>query len=323
MVQGTRGSVGQHRLQVLRSHLHAAGLGAALPAAAPPASKGIADRGGVRIAYLVYRPTGRAVGLPVLMLRGFGMTKEDSAGLATALTAHGRVMVAVDNRGSGESDFPEGDYTLEDMARDAASVMGALGAERYHVCGVSMGGAVALLTAIADQRRVASVSVGCSYFGGPNMAPVPTDYYSLATQEYPKEEEAFRTWVLTLFRFNFTEEWREGEGKERFAELLRDYEAAERSKRDRPPRSAKGQTRAVLRFFKEGIEDQVRRLQTPALVFTGDKDRVVPPVNTDLLAERLPRAQKVVLAGHGHMFWEESPAKTAATLTAFWAQHDR
>lgn len=73
---------------------------------------------GVRIVYTVHEPTddSRSSGgalckdaqapprLPIMVCRGWGMVKEDSAGLARAIsTAWGRPVIVVDNRGSGES----------------------------------------------------------------------------------------------------------------------------------------------------------------------------------------------------------------------------
>ena len=84
-------------------------------------------RAGVRIAARVYR--GAVPTSPVLISRGFGMTKEDSHALADALcTAHGHTVVTMDNRGSGDSDnAPIGErFGTQCMARDCFGLMRAL-----------------------------------------------------------------------------------------------------------------------------------------------------------------------------------------------------
>jgi pimeloyl-ACP methyl ester carboxylesterase len=69
-----------------------------------------------RIAYVVHEPSSSAgqvrdcVGvqrLPLMICRGWGMVKEDSEALAALIAnAWGRAVIAVDNRGSGESVMP-------------------------------------------------------------------------------------------------------------------------------------------------------------------------------------------------------------------------
>ena len=49
-------------------------------------------------------------------------------------------IVAIDNIGHGESDVPDGDYTVSDMAAAVLAVAGAAELERFHYCGLSVGG---------------------------------------------------------------------------------------------------------------------------------------------------------------------------------------
>ena len=64
--------------------------------------------------------------------------------------------IVLDNRGAGASDKPPGDYTTELMASDSVNVMDSLGIDRFHVNGISMGGAIAQQIAIANPSRVKS-----------------------------------------------------------------------------------------------------------------------------------------------------------------------
>jgi 3-oxoadipate enol-lactonase len=58
-----------------------------------------------------------------------------------------------ETRGHGESDAPGGDYAIERLGQDVLSLMDAVGVERAHVCGVSLGGLTALwLGAHAPER---------------------------------------------------------------------------------------------------------------------------------------------------------------------------
>ncbi len=71
-----------------------------------------------------------------------------------------------DTRGHGGSDAPQGPYTLETLAADAAGLQDALGIEKVHFCGVSLGGQIAQTFALAYPERLASlilVNTTCEY----------------------------------------------------------------------------------------------------------------------------------------------------------------
>jgi pimeloyl-ACP methyl ester carboxylesterase len=68
-------------------------------------------------------------------------------------------VISLDPRGAGESDKPEGTYSVELFADDVAAFMQAIGVERAHVSGVSLGGAIGLWLASKYPDRVKSLSL--------------------------------------------------------------------------------------------------------------------------------------------------------------------
>ena len=75
-----------------------------------------------------------------------------------AYTEHFRC-ISVDLPGSGESDKPAGPYSTEGYADQLAGFLGAIGVERAHVAGVSLGAAVATHLAARHPERVRSLSL--------------------------------------------------------------------------------------------------------------------------------------------------------------------
>jgi 3-oxoadipate enol-lactonase len=71
--------------------------------------------------------------------------------------------IAIDLPGSGESDMPAGPYSIETYADQVAAFLGAVGIERAHVAGVSLGATVGLHLAARHPGRVRSLSLHSSW----------------------------------------------------------------------------------------------------------------------------------------------------------------
>jgi len=63
-------------------------------------------------------------------------------------------IVRYDSRGHGASDVPDGPYTIEQLGLDLLALLDTLQIERAHICGLSLGGIVALWFAIHYPNRV-------------------------------------------------------------------------------------------------------------------------------------------------------------------------
>src|SRR5262249_25484090 len=75
-----------------------------------------------------------------------------------------------------------------------------------------------------------------------------------------------------------------------------------------------GQAVAALRH---DLFDQLGAIDHPTLVLTGDDDEIVPPENSQLLAQRIRNATLIILRGARHDFPTDRPAETAQAILAF------
>jgi lipase len=93
---------------------------------------------------------------PLICLHGITAQNRAFSALARTL-APSRSLVGVDLRGRGDSEKPESGYGLEAHARDVVRILDHLGLRDAVICGHSMGGFVALMTALSYPDRVRAI----------------------------------------------------------------------------------------------------------------------------------------------------------------------
>jgi 3-oxoadipate enol-lactonase len=86
-------------------------------------------------------------GQPLLLIHGLGSSSRDWELQIPEFEQHFRV-IAMDLRGHGRSDKPQGPYSMRQFAGDAVHILRALGAVPAHVLGISLGGMAAFQLAL-------------------------------------------------------------------------------------------------------------------------------------------------------------------------------
>lgn len=104
-------------------------------------------------------------GRPVLLVHGFASNRKINwvnPGWVETLTGAGRRVIALDNRGHGDSAkfYAPEDYRLERMAGDASALLDALGIATVDAIGYSMGARILTRLAIAEPERLSSLVLG-------------------------------------------------------------------------------------------------------------------------------------------------------------------
>jgi pimeloyl-ACP methyl ester carboxylesterase len=247
--------------------------------------------GGVEFAY---RQLGPSSGVPVVFLTHLAAVLDNwDPRVADGIAANHRV-IAFDNRGVGASSgFTP--TTIEEMARDAAILIRALGFDQVDLFGFSMGGMIAQVIAQQQPALVRKmILAGTGPAGGEGIDKVTRISYldtarGLLTRQDPKQ---------FLF-FTSTPNGRQA-GKEFLARLK------ERTNdRDKAisVRSFGAQLRAIHRWGQQNPAN-LSSIHQPVLVMNGESDKMVPTKNSVDLDRRLPNSQLVVYpdAGHGGVF---------------------
>ena len=106
---------------------------------------------GVRLAYQVDGPDDAPT---LIMVNSLGTNMHMWDAQIAQLSQTLRI-IRYDSRGHGASDVPAGDYTLEQLGLDLLALLDMLQIEQTHICGLSLGGIVALWVAVNHPHRVA------------------------------------------------------------------------------------------------------------------------------------------------------------------------
>ncbi len=290
----------------------------ALVGASPPLHGDTAGRVRVNGIELFYRTMGS--GPPVIVLHG-----GPSPGHGYLLPWFGRLagdhrVVLYDQRGTGRSTAPSDSaaVTRENFLADLDGLRAALGFGRFHLVGHSWGGQLAMGYALTYPEQVRTLTLVSSTEPGRRYLRRVTE--NLEGRRTPEDSTA----LARLFR---SEGFERGEA----ATLNRIYQLIYRSWLGDPgyadslsfdvtgPMATAGRAAARLVVANSPPVDYWTALDTlavPALVIHGDRDPVPVAMARDL-AETLPDARFLRLAGVGHFPFVERPATVFRAIRRF------
>ena len=202
-------------------------------------------------------------------------------------------LLAFDQRGLGQSDKPDGPYTMADYAADAIALLDHVGWERCCIYGISFGGMVAQELAVTAPERVARLVLACTSPGGEGGASFPLQ----ELLDLGEEEVAARYLPLLDTRGEDA-----GELLQQIGKVL-----AERRKigADEPGRDA-GYRRQLEARAGHDTYARLGRLDMPVLIAAGRYDGIAAPENQEAMAARIPGARLEWFDG-GHAFMLQDP----------------
>lgn len=186
---------------------------------------------------------------------------------------------------------PEAPYKLWDMARDVVGLLDALGINKAHIVGASMGGMIAQEIAMQYPDRVLSLTSIMSSTGNPRL-PQPTREASAILLAPPPKTKA-----EYIERFGQT--WKVLRGGSFPADEAKDLERAERTyARGLNPPGVGRQLRAILASGNR--KDRLGSVKTPTLVIHGTIDPLVRVEAGKDTAASIPGAKLLLIDGMGH-----------------------
>jgi 3-oxoadipate enol-lactonase len=237
-------------------------------------------------------------GLPVVLIHGAEADHSMFDDFGALLGEHFTV-IAYDQRDSGSTRNPSVPYGLAEMADDAAELIVALGYDRAHVFGTSLGGVIAQVLAARHPGRIDRLVLSSTFRAGvpplsinPDVFPrlaalrsgLPGTAAEIATYFFPATHIAAHPEVVDIFN-----------GTSRTAEQR--------------------QRRAGI--LSKAVACDLTAITAPTLVLVGAEDRLIPPAHTLSLAREIAKARTATLPGLGHIGTLQAPDVVAREVIAF------
>ena len=238
---------------------------------------------GLRLYYELHGSSG----VPLVLIHGGGSTIGTTFGRLIPLLSATHRVIAVEVQAHGHTHDVDRPFTFAQDADDVAALLDSLGVERADVFGFSNGGTTALQTAIRHAAKVRSLVIASANYSRGGMQEGFWDMMAQGTfadmpqfykDEYLKINPGDDAGVHALFERDSTR----------------------------------------MLAFQDIPDDQLRAIESPALVVLGDRD-VVTVEHALALSRLLPHGRLCVLpGGHGEYFGEIGfPHVSDRTVRAF------
>lgn len=237
-----------------------------------------------------YREFGSRNHPTLVLIQGFGLDGRFWFELPDLLAGDAALpwhVLVPDNRGTGHSSLPRRPWTIADMADDVAAVIRAANIDKAVIAGISMGGMIAQEVALRHAELVAGLLLMATWPGLPHGRMPPLRSISDLLGSALGQRRSLET--LARLVLPDTELGNARELLSGWVRLMREQA---------PPRKAfVGQITAIARH---STGRRLEHITAPVRVVAGMADRLVPPRNSEILAQKIPGATLELLPGIGH-----------------------
>jgi pimeloyl-ACP methyl ester carboxylesterase/putative sterol carrier protein len=252
---------------------------------------------------------------PLLLLHGLAATKASWLTVVPQLAKRHRV-IALDLPGFGRSSKPRGAYDAPWFADQVRGVLDALSIDRAFLAGNSMGGRVAMETAMRHPERVEAIACLCpaaAFNRRPALWLVKLlrPELGMVASRLPRDRIRDAQHRLFADPSCIHESW---------------YDAAIDDFLDtwRSPRSRRAFFTALRNIYldepegENGFWTRLRKMEAPALFFYGECDELITHHFARKIASTLPKAKVLVWEKCGHVPQIEFPDRTAREILRFF-----
>lgn len=225
-------------------------------------------------------------------------------------------IIALDNRGAGKSSRPNYPYTMGMYVEDIKNLLNHINIQgKVHLCGISMGGEIALEFVLKYPERVKTLILLATE---PN---VDTTKFDQTIEAYHMMDNMdFNQKFQLLFPILYTTAFKR--------KIRQDKELQERLKKemnfmittDYPP-----QLKDLINQFKAltdfDTRESLHKITQPTLILVGSKETRNPPERSKLIHEKIPNSKLKVLENLKHGLTIEAPERVNHLIWDFIKEH--
>ncbi|MBP7342877.1 MAG: alpha/beta fold hydrolase [Syntrophaceae bacterium] len=247
----------------------------------------------------------RGQGEPLLLINGLAFPMDLWFAQVEELSRDFRV-IALDNRGIGRSDQPDEDYSIPLLASDAVGLLKALGIEKSHVAGLSMGGFISQEIALSYPDIVDRLVLVATGMGGPRSQELGKPFWEKAAAAISGKpaEEVYRIDLALMTAPGFA------------GSRPDVIEKAVRLRMQNPqPLYAFLRQFAACSVFDNNL--RTPQIAQPTLIILGQDDPIFPIDLACDFRQALPKAKMIIYENCGHAILLEKPDRLSKDIREF------
>lgn len=248
---------------------------------------------------LNYRWDGPVNGPVVMLSHSLGADLTMWEPQVAPLTAAGFRLLRYDHRGHGGSAAPEGPYTIDQLAADAAGLLDALDLTRVHFCGLSMGGMVGQVLGARHGHRLLSL-VLCS-----------TSSHMPPPELWNERIQLVGAKGLAAVVDATIDRWFTQPGQQRLPEAIQKIRAVYLKT------PVAGFTGCCAAIRDLDLRETIRAITAPTLIMVGEQDQGTTVAHARFIHERIPGSRLVVIPDAAHLQNVEQAERFTETLLSF------
>jgi len=254
-----------------------------------------AEVNGIKISYEIFGD-----GYPVLLVHGFGDTKEGWRAQTPELSKIYKV-IRFDNRGAGNSDKPKDSYELDDFVEDIKGLLDHLNIDKAHIIGWSLGGMLVQNFVLKYPERANKIVLINTNAGTPDdSGPEAYKNMRIEKEKLKKEDpvKAFWSTARTSYYIKFRKQM-EAEPSKKWYGLWSVEDLIEESSKSIATEQDIELQGNVLKVHN--TKERLKNITNPVLLLTASHDRITPKSSMKEMHELLPNSTFYVVdkAGHG------------------------